>query len=160
MDNILQLIILLFFNIHYLSLYQNTPHMKKKSVYKIIRLIRELKGITRDQMASELKLTVSGYGKIERGEVDLNLTKLDQIARILNVEIFRLFDFEISKAFSLTLPEDSNIQAQGYSENFTNIPGIVAHEKYLKLLEKEIALLEKEIEILKHPTTKITSRKK
>ena len=134
--------------------------MKRESVYKIIRLIRELKGITRDYMASELKLTVSGYGKIERGEVDLTLSKLHQIAKILNVDIFRLFDFEVTKAFNLILQEDSSIQTNGEYLNSTNSQSIVADGKYLKLLEKEIALLEREILILKLPAKKSIGRKK
>lgn len=134
--------------------------MKKESVYKIIRLIRELKGITRDHMASELRLTVSGYGKIERGEVDLTLTKLYQIAKILNVDVFRLFDFEVTKAFNLILQEDSSIQTNGNYLNPTNAQNILTDGKYLKLLEKEIALLEREILILKHPAKKSINRKK
>lgn len=133
--------------------------MKKESVYKIIRLIRELKGITRDHMASELRLTVSGYGKIERGEVDLNLSKLYQIAKILNVDVFRLFDFEVTKAFNLILQEDSSVQTNGNYIDSTNTHSVVNDGKYLKLLEKEIALLEKEILILKHPVKKNINRK-
>lgn len=62
-------------------------------VYKNIKRIRELKDLTREYVAAELNMSTSGYGKIERGEVDLTLTKLIQIANVLEVSIEFIFKF-------------------------------------------------------------------
>jgi transcriptional regulator with XRE-family HTH domain len=43
--------------------------------------------LTRDFVAGELQMSTSGYGKIERGEIDLTLSKLSKISDIL---VFRL----------------------------------------------------------------------
>ena len=43
-------------------------------VYKNIKKIRELKNLTREYVADELQMSTSGYGKIERGEVDLTVS--------------------------------------------------------------------------------------
>ncbi|MEY4710453.1 MAG: hypothetical protein RIS28_1585 [Bacteroidota bacterium] len=45
------------------------------SVHLNIKKIRELKGIARNDMASMLGITLNGYGKIERGEVDISINR-------------------------------------------------------------------------------------
>lgn len=65
-------------------------------VYKNIKRIRELKDLTREYVAAELNMSTSGYGKIERGEVDLTLTKLIHIANVLEVSIEFIFKFNVS----------------------------------------------------------------
>lgn len=69
-------------------------------LYKNIKQIRELKNLTRDYVAAELNMSTSGYGKIERGEVDITLTKLIQIASVLNVSIEFIFKFNVNDFFN------------------------------------------------------------
>ncbi len=68
-------------------------------VYKNIKKIRELKNLTREYVADELKMSTSGYGKIERGEVDLTISKLVKIAKVLDVSIEFIFKFDVSTFF-------------------------------------------------------------
>lgn len=65
-------------------------------VYENIRKIRELSGLTREFVASELNMSPSGYGKIERGEVDLTISRLFQIAEVFNVSPGSLIFLDIS----------------------------------------------------------------
>lgn len=69
-------------------------------VYENIKKIRELKNLTREYVADELKMSTSGYGKIERGEVDLTVSKLVKIAKVLNVTIEFIFKFDVSNFFN------------------------------------------------------------
>jgi transcriptional regulator with XRE-family HTH domain len=62
-------------------------------VYKNLKHIRELKNLTREHVAYELNMSSSGYGKIERGEVDLTLSKLQKIATIFGVSTEFIFKF-------------------------------------------------------------------
>ena len=55
-----------------------------------IRRIRESKEWSQEQMAERLGMSKNGYAKIERGEVTLNLERLEQIAQILGVGIVDL----------------------------------------------------------------------
>lgn len=48
-------------------------------------------------------MSTSGYGKIERGEVDLTVTKISKIATVLDVSIEFIFKFKVSTIF-----EESN----------------------------------------------------
>ena len=41
-------------------------------------------------MAEKLSMSISGYSKIERGETKVNLQRLQQIAEVLNINIFDL----------------------------------------------------------------------
>ncbi|AWK06829.1 hypothetical protein HYN56_22380 [Flavobacterium crocinum] len=72
------------------------------SVYENIRKIRELKNLTREYVAAELKMSTSGYGKIERGDVDLTVSKLIEISKVLEVSIEFIFKFDVSIFFSET----------------------------------------------------------
>jgi transcriptional regulator with XRE-family HTH domain len=58
-----------------------------------IRKIRELRNYTQEYMADQLGLSVSGYGKIERSDSDINLSRITQIAEILNVSRAVLLEF-------------------------------------------------------------------
>lgn len=70
-----------------------------QNIYKNIKKIRELKNLTREFVADELEMSTSGYGKIERGEVDLTISKLDKISKVFNVNIDFIFKFDLSKVF-------------------------------------------------------------
>jgi transcriptional regulator with XRE-family HTH domain len=74
----------------------------KSNVYINIRKIRELKNLTREDVSEKLNMSMSGYGKIERGEVDLTVTKLIEISKILNVSIDFIFKFDITIFFNDT----------------------------------------------------------
>jgi transcriptional regulator with XRE-family HTH domain len=75
----------------------------KYSVYENIRKIRELKNLTREFVAAELKMSASGYGKIERGDVDLTVSKLIEISKVLEVSTEFIFKFDVSIFFNTTI---------------------------------------------------------
>lgn len=74
----------------------------KSTVYLNVRKIRELKNLTREYVAEELNMSMSGYGKIERGEVDLTVNKLIQIGKVLDVSIEFIFKFDVTIFFNDT----------------------------------------------------------
>ncbi len=50
-----------------------------------IRLFRTAKGLTQENIAEMLKMSVSWYAKVERGEIDLSISHIEQIAKIHNL---------------------------------------------------------------------------
>ncbi len=56
-------------------------------VHEIIKRIRTIRGITQNQMAEKLHLSLSAYGKIERGESGLSFQTAGKIAGILQINI-------------------------------------------------------------------------
>lgn len=108
---------------------------KKKPTYLIgdnLRKFRELKNITRERMASELNLSLSGYGKIERDEVQLTVARIKQISDILEIDSSQLF-MDLSKFlepdFSLTPVPNLNNES--------------VKDRYISFLEKEVERLKK-----------------
>lgn len=71
-----------------------------REIYSNIRKIRELKNLTREYVAAELNMSPSGYGKMERGEVDITISRLFDISDILNVPLSSILYLDISKLFS------------------------------------------------------------
>lgn len=61
------------------------------SVHLNIRKFRDNKDISRTDMSNLLGLTLNGYGKIERGEVDISVKRLYEIAGILELSVLDFF---------------------------------------------------------------------
>ena len=64
-----------------------------------IRKIREIKNLSRAEMAANLNLSERGYGKLENGEVQINLQKLEEIANVLEIDPIKLLQFEEGMIF-------------------------------------------------------------
>lgn len=58
-----------------------------------IKEIREQSNLSKEYVAIQMEITISDYNKIEKGKVDLKLSKLDRLVKILGTkksEIFKL----------------------------------------------------------------------
>ena len=62
----------------------------KMSVNEKVRLFRELNQWSQEEMAERMNMSVTGYAKIERGETNLSLHKLKQIAAVLQIDLIDL----------------------------------------------------------------------
>jgi transcriptional regulator with XRE-family HTH domain len=119
-------------------------------IYEKIKSMRKLKDWSQEEMAHRLEMSVSGYGGIERGEIDIPLSRLEKIAEV--------FEISLKELFSLNDKNDKNICHVGigndntltHSLQINSLPPdsmILQHE-----LEKSRLLLEQqtiEIELLK-----------
>lgn len=102
-----------------------------------IKQIRELKNLTQDYIAQELDLTTRAYSKIESGETQLTINRLNEISRILGVDPMEVLGFDSKQVFN-------NCQQEGnIGINHINIPDklIQQYEKNIELLENEVTLL-------------------
>lgn len=57
-----------------------------------IRQAREQKTWSQELMAEKLEMSPSGYAKIERGESNISLPRLEQISEILEINVVDLLD--------------------------------------------------------------------
>jgi transcriptional regulator with XRE-family HTH domain len=104
-----------------------------------IRDLRERKKMSQENMADILKMSVNGYGKIERDEVSINLERLDAIAKALDTAPEELIK---SDSFVFNVYGQQNC---GYLHgNQYNFP-----EKLQQLYDDKIKLLEEKVEYLK-----------
>ena len=84
-------------------------------------------------------MSVSGYSKIERGEVDLTVSKIDKIANVLEVSTSQILNFDATTIFNVS----SNNGSVG-NENNNNYYTIDEYtKKYIAILEQENERLRK-----------------
>ncbi|WLF83952.1 helix-turn-helix domain-containing protein [Moraxella sp. ZY210820] len=57
-----------------------------------IRIFREINQLSQEDVATQLNMSSGGYAKIERGETNLHIDKLQKIAQIFNVNARDLLD--------------------------------------------------------------------
>lgn len=100
-----------------------------KNIALNIKKCRELHGVTREFIADELGMSVSGYSKIERGEIDVTISKLKKISQILEVDLNDILFFNNQNYLK---KGNEEIQNKGQNEIYKN---------YISLLEKEIKRL-------------------
>ena len=77
--------------------------MKKHEELRIgkkIKQLRELKNYSQEYMATQLKMSVPGYGRIERNEVDVSMERANQIATVLGISLTELISFDEKYIFN------------------------------------------------------------
>jgi transcriptional regulator with XRE-family HTH domain len=60
-------------------------------IFTKIREFRELHNLSEEYVAIQMEITVTEYNKIEKGAVDIKLSKLDRLAKILGIKQSQLF---------------------------------------------------------------------
>lgn len=106
------------------------------SIHINIKKVRELRNLTREQLASDLNMSLSGYAKIERGETEITINRLHQIAEILEVSISALLNFDSGKVLTHTIP-----QPQPISISQSPVQESDLRDRYIQFLEKEVERL-------------------
>lgn len=120
----------------------------KKNTGKKLQLLRIERQLTQEEMSEKLHLSTSAYCKIEYGDTDLTLTRLNKIAQIFNLSPFKLFKIICED----TLPERSTIQTAGdeyFSRNTQNEEMkslLISHTLVIESLDKRITELERKLQ--------------
>lgn len=65
-----------------------------------IRFFRTLKNLSQENMADLLGLSLTGYAKIERGETDMTISRLEQIAEVIGVKLEDITSFDEKFVFN------------------------------------------------------------
>jgi transcriptional regulator with XRE-family HTH domain len=102
-----------------------------------IKKFRELKNFTREQLAAELNMSLSGYSKLERGKVELTISKLYRIAEVLEVSPSQILNFDASRVFHIS----NNNVVNGVEIAQQHIHHDDYKDKYIAMLEEKIAQL-------------------
>ena len=121
-------------------------------LHEKIGLLRKIKGWSQEDMADKLQMSVHGYANIERGETDVQLSRLEQISQVLGVEIQDLFGMNDKMVLNLA----STWHDHSSQNNFQSLMAQreLEHEleKARLIIEqqhKEIQYLQEIIELMK-----------
>ena len=111
----------------------------KKRVAEKIRLLRLQRGLSQQNIADELNLTVPAYSNIERGVTEVNLSRLSAIALILGTTPIEL------------LTEDNFVkesdQFEEYNSSINFQISILSNQQ--KIFQKQLDDLQKDVDFLK-----------
>ena len=103
-----------------------------------IRLERLKQNLSHQNMADELGITAAAYSNLERGVSDISITRLFQVARILNqTPQWFIEEMNSSKDLFKTDVRELNVQ----------------HD--LLILQKEVAFLKQQVLVIQSELTKV-----
>lgn len=114
-----------------------------------IKIMREMNQWTQEEVAEKLGMSTTGYAKIERGQTNVSVEKLKQIAQIFNVNVAQLLDDD--ERFVICSIGDNHSNYNNYFG--TNEKLSLENEKLKQLLsakESEIEALKKVIALLEN----------
>ncbi len=121
-----------------------------------IRMIREMKGISQEAVATHLDISPQAYGKIEREETKLDTNRIRKIADYLGVKFEDIITFDGENIFNNTFNQSStgNFNISNSKEGFKIIERLLTtiegrFEKYDTLLDKNLTIIEKFGELIK-----------
>lgn len=125
-----------------------------------IRQLREQHQLSQENMADKLGMSVTGYAKIERGEVRSNLPRLEQISEVFDMDICELLSYgETEKVYfnnSVTESTNSNnflfaVGNDNLEKAIQQLQLIISHKDELLAQKDKIILgLEREIALLRN----------
>jgi transcriptional regulator with XRE-family HTH domain len=103
-----------------------------------IKQIRELKNFTQEYVAQQLGLSTRAYSKIETGETQLTINRLNEISAILEVQPMEVLGFDDKKVFNFYNSSDIN-----------NVKNMNTPEKLIQQYEETIQALKEQIAVMK-----------
>lgn len=113
-----------------------TENLKKKTnkyVGKNIRTLRHQRGWSQEDVANRLGISIPAFSKIETGVTDINLSRLEQIANIYEVNVVNLLSLDAESAE----PQVSNLSIAQKK--------IVDREAEIANLQRKVILLYEEL---------------
>lgn len=114
--------------------------MNKQRVGLRVKKIRELKNLTQEHMAHELGMSHSGYSRIERGDVDVSMEKLERIAQVLGVTLDDIKNFDSESVFqNVGTARDQSFSRNTINTNVEHIEEL--YKQQIDHLKDEVAFL-------------------
>lgn len=112
------------------------------SIGKKIKQLRELRNYTQAYIAEELNMSLGGYGKIERDETDITISRLNQIAKILDTNLATILNFDSNQVFNQYNNKTANVNGVVQNQQIIGDNGL---EDLFSGLKDEIKQLKKKI---------------
>jgi transcriptional regulator with XRE-family HTH domain len=119
-------------------------------VHEKLKAMRLYRDWSQEEMAAKLGYSTNGYAKIERGETDIKVEKLEKIAEALGVELQQLLNLNEKNIFNI-IEGSSPLGNNSCNIYLTETQCVHELEKARLLLQerdKEVNYLKREVEHL------------
>ena len=124
-------------------------------VHEKLKAMRLYRDWSQEEMAAKLGYSTNGYAKIERGETDIKVEKLEKIAEVLGMELQQFLNLNDKNIFNIiegSSPQGNN-SCNIYWTNIYLTETQCVHElETARLLlqerDKEVSYLKREVEHL------------
>lgn len=97
-----------------------------------IRILRETKGLSQDNIAIELGITQPSYARLEKDDERISITRLIHIARVLKTSVSELIDEKTQKVIN----QQNSENPSAYVDSIIN-----SDKDHIKTLKDEIDFL-------------------
>lgn len=120
-----------------------------------IKFLRTVKDWLQEEVAQKLNMSISGYGGIERGEVNVPYLRLQKIAEVFEVDLTELLNLDEKMVFNLSVIKNDqskwswNINTSNNLEIAELKHELEKSQLLLQERDKEIAYLKEMIELVK-----------
>jgi transcriptional regulator with XRE-family HTH domain len=117
-----------------------------------IKFIRSLKSWTQEQVADKLGITTHAYAKIERGETDVNFSRLEQIAEVMGIDLLQLLSFDEKNIFNFNKNHSQShivCQVNSSMQQSENKHELEKANLIIEQLKKEVEYLNQNNEFIK-----------
>lgn len=106
-----------------------------------MKVIREIKNLTQDYVAKQLKMSRANYSNIESSKTEINISMLMAIAKTLDVDYRIILELQPSQILNFTNSPNSG----SYNENTVNqlIEQLKIKDEQIKTLTNTIEKLSK-----------------
>jgi len=102
-----------------------------------IKHLRQIRGFSQDYVSKKLGISQRAYSKMERNEIKINIYRLYDIARILEVDLIDLIQFDLNSVLKTSTNSGDSVNAASAGL----LPVLQWYEKRFEQMEKEIHLL-------------------
>jgi transcriptional regulator with XRE-family HTH domain len=116
-----------------------------------IKRLRQEKGWSQEEIANKLNISTNAYGCLERGDTDVNLSRLEEISAVFEIDIVDFFEKKTG-VFNLggTQNNQQNWCNAYQSLDYLQIKTELEKQQLLNSeRDKEIAYLKEIIELMK-----------
>ena len=116
-----------------------------------LKRIRDIKGLKQEDIAALLKITPQAYSKVERNETKLDTDRLEEIAKIFNMTVDEIQQFDDKNLFVNNLQECKesitiNNITNHYNSDQTIIDSLLQqHKEMTASLKDEIQFLRSQL---------------
>ncbi len=124
-------------------------------LHKKIALIRHQKGLKQKEMAKKVNMTTDGYAKLERGERQLKIPRLEQIAAALEMELKDFLEVDEKMVFKGPFHDEScqnnyvSPTKEMTQELETSRLLIEQQQREIELLREQVGQLKEIIELMR-----------